>query len=115
HRDLPLHSHAVGRLRGSGIRRHLQLRPQGTSMSPTEPNLIDQLVAAAMEAGSIPGIALAVVQDGQLTLAKGYGLANLEHAVPATEHTVFRIASITKTFTATAVMMLWEQRQVDLN
>lgn len=84
-------------------------------MAPLEVNAIDPLVAAAMEAGSIPGLALAVLQEGHLILAKGYGLANLEHSVPATEHTVFKLASITKIFTATAVMMLVEHGKVGLD
>jgi CubicO group peptidase (beta-lactamase class C family) len=76
---------------------------------------MDPFVGAAMEEGSIPGLALAVVQEGRLVAAKDYGFANLEHMVPATEHTMFKIASITKTITATAVMMLVEHGKMDLD
>jgi CubicO group peptidase (beta-lactamase class C family) len=84
-------------------------------MTPMHDHPVDEIVEAAMQEGSIPGLALAVVQGGRLTLAKAYGLANMEHQVPATTHTVFRIASITKTFTATAVMMLVERGKVSLD
>jgi D-alanyl-D-alanine carboxypeptidase len=84
-------------------------------MTPTQTQAVDQIVRTAMEEGTIPGVALAVVDGGHLTVAKAYGIANLEHMVPTTTHTVFKIASITKTFTATAVMMLAEQGKVDLD
>jgi CubicO group peptidase (beta-lactamase class C family) len=84
-------------------------------MSPTQLDVLDQIVETERVEGSIPAVTLAVVQHGRTIQTRGYGMANLEHMVPATEHTVFRIASITKTFTATAVMMLVERRKVGLD
>jgi|SRR5580700_4117231 CubicO group peptidase (beta-lactamase class C family) len=49
-----------------------------------------------------------VAKDGQVLLSKGYGMANYEHGVPNTPQTKFRLASITKQFTATAIMQLQE-------
>jgi CubicO group peptidase (beta-lactamase class C family) len=83
-------------------------------MPPTQTPALHAIVEATMQEGSIPGLALAVAREGQLLVAKGYGYANLEHMVPVTAQTVFKIASITKTFTATAVMMQVEQGRVDL-
>jgi len=67
-----------------------------------------------MEANHIPGLSLAVVRDGKIILAKGYGMANLELAAPATEKTAFAIYSITKTFTGVATMMLVEEGKIAL-
>ncbi|MEH1902590.1 MAG: serine hydrolase domain-containing protein, partial [Nostoc sp.] len=63
--------------------------------------MIDDYIRAAMTKNQIPGLSVAVVQEGEPVLVKGYGLANVEHSVPATEHTVYEIASVGKTFTAT--------------
>jgi CubicO group peptidase (beta-lactamase class C family) len=61
------------------------------------------------------GLALGVVRDGHLEFFYGHGLADIASNTPVTEDTVFRIGSITKLFTAIAVMQLWEQRLVDLD
>jgi CubicO group peptidase (beta-lactamase class C family) len=54
------------------------------------------------------GLALGVVRDGALEFFSSHGVANIESPARVTEDTVFRIRSITKTFTAVAVMQLWE-------
>ncbi len=61
------------------------------------------------------GFALGVVRNGALEVFHGYGVADLASHRPVAEDTVFRIASITKTFTAIAVMQLWERGLVDLD
>jgi CubicO group peptidase (beta-lactamase class C family) len=61
------------------------------------------------------GLAVGVVRNGSLEFFYGHGLANIESNTPITEDTVFRIGSITKTFTAIAVMQLWEQGLIDLD
>jgi CubicO group peptidase (beta-lactamase class C family) len=61
------------------------------------------------------GLAVGVIRDGSLEFFSGQGLADIDSDTPITEDTVFRIASITKTFTAIAVMQLWEQGLVDLD
>lgn len=61
-----------------------------------------------------PGAALLIVKDGNLLLRKGYGMANMELAVPVKPEHVFRIGSITKQFTAAAVMMLKEEGKISL-
>jgi CubicO group peptidase (beta-lactamase class C family) len=61
------------------------------------------------------GLAVGVVRDGRLVFFHGHGLANIASRTPITEDTVFRIASITKTVTAIAVMQLWEQGRIDLD
>ena len=61
------------------------------------------------------GLALGVVRNGRLEFFHGHGVADIASKRPITEDTVFRIASITKTFTAIAVMQLFEQGLVALD
>ncbi len=61
------------------------------------------------------GLATGVIRDGRLDAFAAHGLADIASATPVTEDTVFRIASVTKTFTAVAVMQLWEQGSIDLD
>lgn len=66
--------------------------------------------------GGAPGAAVAVVQDGRVILNKGYGLADIEKKIPVDpDKTLFRIGSVTKTFTAAAIMQLAEQGKIDLH
>ena len=75
---------------------------------------LDAFIHREMRRQMIPGLSLAVARSGRLVEATGYGLANLEHRVPATEATVYQSASIGKTFTAAAVMSLVEAGAVRL-
>jgi D-alanyl-D-alanine carboxypeptidase len=75
---------------------------------------LDAYVRAEMLRSHIPGLSLAVVRDGQVVLAKGYGWANVELSVPARPDTVYQLASVTKQFTATAIMMLVEEGKISL-
>ena len=75
---------------------------------------IDDYIRAEMKSQQIPGVALAVVKDGKVVLARGYGLANVEHQVPVKPETIFQSGSTGKQFTATAVMMLVEEGKLSL-
>jgi CubicO group peptidase (beta-lactamase class C family) len=68
----------------------------------------DDYIRAEMRKRNIPALSLAVIRDGRVVKEKAYGAANLELNLPATNNTVFLIASVTKLFTATAVMALVE-------
>lgn len=74
---------------------------------------VDALFSAA--AGKRPGAAVAVVLDGRVVLMKGYGLADIGRAKPVTPSTIFRIASITKSLTATAVLQLVDAGKLKLD
>jgi CubicO group peptidase (beta-lactamase class C family) len=63
----------------------------------------------------IPGMSVAVVQEGRVVLARGFGYADIEHEIPATEHTPYRIASLTKPIAAAIVMQLVEEGKLDLD
>jgi CubicO group peptidase (beta-lactamase class C family) len=69
---------------------------------------IDAILATEVTPGG-PGAAIAVIRDGQFIHRKAYGAANIEWDVPLTPDAVFRIASVTKQFTAVAIMMLAER------
>jgi CubicO group peptidase (beta-lactamase class C family) len=75
---------------------------------------VDAYVAKQLSEQHIPGIGLGVMRGGKLLKASGYGLANVELDVAVTPETVFELASVSKQFTATAVMMLVEAGSVKL-
>ena len=75
---------------------------------------VDDYIRSEMQSQQIPGLALAVIKDGQIVIAKGYGLANVEHQVPVKPETIFQSGSTGKQFTATAVMMLVEEGKLNL-
>lgn len=76
-----------------------------------------QAVDALMEryAGDAPGASVLVLHDGVPVLRKSYGLANREERVSATPATNYRLASVTKQFTATAIMLLAEEGRLSLD
>lgn len=76
---------------------------------------VDDFVQKQLTAQNLPGASVAVVRDGKVLLAKGFGLANVETKTPATAETVYEIASLTKQFTAAAVMLLVEEGKVNLD
>jgi CubicO group peptidase (beta-lactamase class C family) len=87
---------------------------------PTDPAemeaFLDELMTRDMEENHIAGAAVAVVKDGQLFFAKGYGYADLENNILVDpEQTLFKIGSVTKLFTWTAVMQMVEQGKLNLN
>ncbi|MCX6048766.1 MAG: serine hydrolase [Chloroflexi bacterium] len=75
---------------------------------------IDALMQELIKADE-PGAVVAVVKAGEVIHRQGYGLANLEWGIPIQPDTVFRLASITKQFTATAIMILQEQGKLHVN
>jgi CubicO group peptidase (beta-lactamase class C family) len=88
----------------------------GASAMPEDAILtMDRFVSAEMSRQKIPGMAVAVVKNGEVVVAKGYGFANLEHQVPVSTHSVFQSGSIGKQFTAAAIMLLEEQGKLRLD
>src|SRR6266566_2419904 len=74
----------------------------------------DREIQKFMRSRNIPGGALAVWKDGRLVYTRGYGWADRENKVPVKPTSLFRIASISKTFTAVAVLKLVETAKLDL-
>ena len=76
---------------------------------------LDSLARRAQQEGPIAGMTVGVVRGRDTLLLRGYGMANLEQGTPAAANSVYRIGSITKQFTAAAVMRLVEQGRVALD
>lgn len=68
-----------------------------------------------MKVQQIPGLAFAVVDHGKVTLAQGYGYANVKHSVPVIADTVFQSGSVGKPFTSAAVMLFVEDGRLSLD
>lgn len=84
---------------------------QQTSIDSTK---IDSLLALYNN-GFVPGASLLIIQNGTILYAKGYGLAQLENPVSVIPETNFRLASISKQFTAACIMLLKQLGQLDYN
>ena len=79
-------------------------------------NFVDRFFEAQMNRLHIPGLVLTVVKDGEAILTKGFGWADMESGtLVAAEKTVFRVGSVSKLFTATALLQLVERGRIDLN
>ncbi|MBR1153655.1 serine hydrolase [Bradyrhizobium sp. JYMT SZCCT0428] len=74
---------------------------------------LDRLAAEVMADCKVPGVALAVVQDGKVALTRAYGQRDVEAELPVTPATQFVICSITKSFTATAMALLHHEGRLD--
>lgn len=74
---------------------------------------IDELADRAMKEWKVPGVALAVVQDGKVIYAKGYGFRDVEQKLPVNTSTLFPIGSITKSFTSLTFAILKDEGKVD--
>ena len=91
------------------------LSAQQNSLAPEKRAAIEKAVASFMSPNSIPGLSSAVVLDGQPRWSRGFCMADLENDSPATSSTLFRLGSISKPITATAVLQLWERGRLDLD
>jgi hypothetical protein len=74
---------------------------------------LDALAAESMAEWKVPGLAIAIVRDGETALLKAYGQRDVEAGLPVTTDTQFTICSITKTFTATGLALLVDEGRLD--
>jgi len=88
---------------------------QQKSLSAEKRAAIEKAVSSFMSANSVPGIGAAVVLEGEPVWSAGFGMADLEDSAPATSSTLFRLGSISKPITATAILQLWERGKLDLD
>jgi serine beta-lactamase-like protein LACTB len=91
------------------------LHAQTKGLSADKRARIEKAASSFMAANSVPGISVAVVQDGELVWSAGFGMADLENFVPATSSTLFRLGSISKPITATAILQLSEGGKLELD
>jgi serine beta-lactamase-like protein LACTB, mitochondrial len=87
---------------------------QGAAPQAAEARL-DRIVSEAMQHQRIPAVTVAAMTGGRIVYSKGFGTADLENSVAATRETLYRTASIAKTFTAVAAMTLVEAGKLDLD
>jgi CubicO group peptidase (beta-lactamase class C family) len=87
--------------------------PATAQQPAAPPPKFDAYVAGVMKAFTVPGVAVAIVKDGRVVLARGYGVRRLGEPAPVDAQTQFGIASNTKLFTATALALLVEQGKVE--
>lgn len=71
-------------------------------------------IFADFDKPDVPGCAVGVIQNGKFVISKGYGAANLEHNIPISADSVFRIGSVSKQFTALAIAILANRGELDL-
>jgi CubicO group peptidase (beta-lactamase class C family) len=84
------------------------------SSADSGPDGVDAYVERYLRKRHAPGASVAVIKDGKVLLSKGYGLADVELGVPATDKSVYQLASVSKTFTAAAVMLLVREGKLAL-
>lgn len=88
---------------------------QEQKLSPEKRTEIEAAVGRFMAMSHVPGLSVAVVEGGAFEWASGFGFADVENNSPASEHTLFRLGSISKSLTAVAAMQLYERGKLDLD
>jgi serine beta-lactamase-like protein LACTB, mitochondrial len=88
---------------------------QTDKLLPEKRTQLEVATARFMARNNLPGISIAVVENGEFEWSKGFGRADLENFVPASSQTLYRLASISKPITATAAMLLYERGKLDLD
>lgn len=91
----------------------LQCQSEKNLASPTTAQI--DAIFSAYDNPETPGAAIAIIHKGKVLFKKGYGSANLEYDIPITPTTVFHVASVSKQFTAFAIMLLVEEGKVSLD
>jgi CubicO group peptidase (beta-lactamase class C family) len=76
---------------------------------------LDSMITAIMSSNSIPGVSACIIDDGKIEWEGYYGYSDIETNTQVTDSTLFLLASISKTITATAIMQLWEEGLFNLN
>jgi D-alanyl-D-alanine carboxypeptidase len=100
----------------SGASLHAQAaRATAPARSARARDTVDRFVEAEMARRHIPGVAVAVVRAGKVVDARGWGVADLEHGVPVTPQTVFKIGSVSKQFLATGIMLLQQDGKLGVD
>src|SRR6266571_3361379 len=74
---------------------------------------LERLITEAMDEWKVPGLAVAVVQNGEVALVRAYGLRDVEAGLKVTTDTQFLIGSISKSFTSTGLALLMDERRMD--
>jgi CubicO group peptidase (beta-lactamase class C family) len=95
-----------------------QTQPPAPPANPTDDKLAARIEALAREAidkQGVPGLSIAVAKEKEIVFAKGWGYADAQRGVPATEDTVYDIGTLTHQFLAVAILQLSEQKKLTLD
>jgi CubicO group peptidase (beta-lactamase class C family) len=85
------------------------------AQTPGLPLTVERYIKSELARQRIPGLSVAILRGDSALLARGYGYADLEHQVKASDSTVYQVGSVTKQFTAAAIVMLSEQGRLGLD
>jgi serine beta-lactamase-like protein LACTB, mitochondrial len=88
---------------------------QEPKLSHEKQNAVEAVVAKFMATTHAPGVSIGIIENGEVEWTTGFGFADLENNVPASEHTLYRLGSISKSLTAVSALELWEQGLIDLD
>ncbi len=69
---------------------------------------IEEFILSKIRESRLPGLSIGIIKDGELIYARGFGFRDIERGLPATPRTIYGIGSITKSFTALAILKLVE-------
>lgn len=89
--------------------------PEKVGMSPERLAKIDAMLKKSIEDKLIPGAVALIIRDGKVVFNNAYGFSDADKKQPMKTDNIFRIASMSKAITATAVMMLWEEGRFGLD
>ena len=84
-------------------------------LSAAQVKAVESAIEAFLAEKKVPGATAAVVADKRVRWTRGFGLSDVENGVPAKAETMYRLASLSKPITATAVMQLTEDGRLDLD
>src|SRR5262249_7450984 len=107
--SMPTFMKIRARITGTRIASIILLRAALAAAQVNPLDGLDAYIAHAMTTFQVPGVAVAIVKDGKVVLAKGYGLRKLGEPAKVDEHTLFGIGSNTKAFTVAALAMLVDE------
>ncbi|XP_070561631.1 uncharacterized protein [Ptychodera flava] len=82
-----------------------------SALTDEELEALDEFVNATMTCKNVPGLTLSMVKDGQTVVAKGYGVSDMDKGTAVTEHTLFNMASLSKSFTASLMAKILSKHQ----
>ena len=72
------------------------------------------LVFEKMEETNLPGLSVSVFKDNEVIFSRGFGFRDIDKGLPSTEHTIYGVGSITKSFTALSIMQLQEAGKLNV-
>jgi len=85
------------------------------AQNPNPSPELDEYILDEMDYENLPGMSTLIVKGGEIVWVESYGMADIENNIPVSDNTAFLMASVSKLFTGTAIMQLYENGQIDLD